>query len=577
MFSLGLLVCIALASLVSVVELAGRFRSFPVRAMLSLPGLLYAGLNVAAAVTVYFIAGWLTWDLGWTGDPAFAAVARGAVSGVAGMALLRSSLFSIQQGDKTVDVGLAPLLVGLREVIDRNLSQRHSTILLTTDLLTGLRFDAHHEPLTLLAQASAVDPDPADATSLGDFAANLKSQDAMADAVKLKAYSMRLVEVFGTRTVGEAADFLRREVGASVVGGGMEAASGLDENGVAVAQSELPVSGLPELVRAQVAAIDELLGLHASLGPALPEAASYDLDMDLRLRRAFLIGATDWRLAAWAYSEVPLDEVRLLLGAETVLDPSLRRVGPRLIPLLGRERPARRSALPRRKSLPDAPTVARRPDWLIATALLEMAIRVQSPPLAIRLLDVSIGLAPDWDALVARAAARLAAGDAMGAGKDLNLAQRRRETTDPPVLEPESLVVWRPVIDPLAVLLADDTSLTSEARAALWNSTVDGLSRLERPNRWTGREPHVLERMQGTRTSTRNIQPLDALNEVVSRVPPRHPRRPLRLADLLSIGPCINEPSVIDKATLDELADAVQQTPVGRVQAPQRPSETRRA
>ncbi len=201
--------------LTAAVELIGRYRAFPRAALLGVAGLTYLTVNAGAAAAAFALTAAFGWRFGLsdTASAGTVTLVRVIVAGSAAMALLRSSLFSFTQGETTVEAGPAGLLAGLRSVVDRSVDQRHAQALLHADLLTGLSFARDHEALTLLCSTALVNPDPQAAEALGDLAADLKARVDMDDAVKLRLYAMRLLELAGPRSVQVARDLLRLSAG----------------------------------------------------------------------------------------------------------------------------------------------------------------------------------------------------------------------------------------------------------------------------------------------------------------------------------------------------------------------------
>jgi len=111
---------VAFGLLIGVAELTARYRDAPARAVLSLPALLYLGLNGAASATALALIHGFGWSFGLEATNAAAVWwTQVMVAGFGAMALFRSSLLMIRVGTSDVSVGPGGILQVVLDAADR--------------------------------------------------------------------------------------------------------------------------------------------------------------------------------------------------------------------------------------------------------------------------------------------------------------------------------------------------------------------------------------------------------------------------------------------------------------------------
>lgn len=522
--------------LIASVELLGRYRAFPGAALLGAPGFLYLTVNAAACMVVFALSTAFGWRFGVPDSASVGMVTlvRVIVSGFSAMALLRSSLFTLTQGETTVDAGPSALLNGLRSLLDRLVDQQHTEkLILREHLLTGLSFAKDHEALTLLCSTALVNPDPQSAEELGDLAAKLKASADIDDAVKLQIYAMKLLELAGSRAVEAAGKALRASSG--VTGEPpLEDPVG-PQKPQAKEQTENQIN--KELAWEEAHRIVGLLDQEDRFPTNLRAG---QLRVDLRLLLAYRLRDVSSSLAALAFSELKEDlpNAELVFGAETVLSRSPMHVGNRLMRLLAPP-PVRRVAYysPGGRGRYDIRTEFSPPTgpaWLLATALDELGPHLDDE-LALAVLDASIELADLWDVRVARAAVHLRLGNREQAATDIDEALRDKDLMpdDTAFLLVAPQEDWDGVLRPVRDLLASDVS--AEIKLTLWNAAVKDWIESKRPHRreHLANEPFTAMRSQDQQLFAEILPQIlpPFLSAVAAAVPPRGSQRPLSSSD----------------------------------------------
>lgn len=109
----ALLACL-LGGAVGGIELVGRYRDAPARALRTAPGGSYVAINAVASIAAFLMAESLTWPAGITSP-----VAKVLLSGLGAMAIFRTAFFTVRSGDQDVGIGPSALLQILLQAVDR--------------------------------------------------------------------------------------------------------------------------------------------------------------------------------------------------------------------------------------------------------------------------------------------------------------------------------------------------------------------------------------------------------------------------------------------------------------------------
>jgi hypothetical protein len=108
----------AIALLVAASEIASRYRDQPWKAVTSWPGLLYAMVNVFAALATLFALTVYGNDFGIKNNPDAVLYLRGFLAGAGSSVMFRSALFSVRIADQDVAIGPISFLQVLLRVLD---------------------------------------------------------------------------------------------------------------------------------------------------------------------------------------------------------------------------------------------------------------------------------------------------------------------------------------------------------------------------------------------------------------------------------------------------------------------------
>src|SRR3954465_13094207 len=137
-----------LGVLVAAVELASRYRDKPVALLGMVGSWIYVGLNAATSAAALAAARAFGWDFGATSSR-MALVVQVLAAGVAGLALLRSSVFVVRIGDRDVGVGASVIVSELLGIIDKSIDRRRAAdrALLVTEIMKNVSFEKAYLPL----------------------------------------------------------------------------------------------------------------------------------------------------------------------------------------------------------------------------------------------------------------------------------------------------------------------------------------------------------------------------------------------------------------------------------------------
>jgi hypothetical protein len=113
---------------VGMAELVSRYRDAPVRAIASLPAVLYIALNAAASLAAFGLIQVFDFRFGVTGADAGQKLlwVQALVASFGAMAAFRSSLFTVRVGDQDVGVGPQGLLQIILDAADRGVDRERA-------------------------------------------------------------------------------------------------------------------------------------------------------------------------------------------------------------------------------------------------------------------------------------------------------------------------------------------------------------------------------------------------------------------------------------------------------------------
>lgn len=206
------LVAGGLGGLVGVTELASRYKSRPGLALLTLPGLMYAVVNVAAACGALLLVRQFGWTLGMQpADPGLPA-AQVLVAGFGAMALLRSSVFVVRVGDRDVGVGPGIFLSGTMEVVDaavaRRVDQGRARIRGRLARMAMRSLDFERAVVALPTYCLALSTAALPTEDVVQLAERIKSLSAssLANEQKIAVLGLVCIDAFGEAIVATAVD-----------------------------------------------------------------------------------------------------------------------------------------------------------------------------------------------------------------------------------------------------------------------------------------------------------------------------------------------------------------------------------
>jgi len=118
------IIVVILGGGVGLAELVSRYRDAPLKAVSTLPALLYVGINAAAALLALFLIQTFGWTFGIEEASEIQALAMQVlVAGTGAMILFRSSLFTVNIGEQAVGIGPSSFLQILLTATDRGVDR----------------------------------------------------------------------------------------------------------------------------------------------------------------------------------------------------------------------------------------------------------------------------------------------------------------------------------------------------------------------------------------------------------------------------------------------------------------------
>lgn len=195
-------VVILLGAFIGAAEVCGRYRDAPWRAIRSFPSVLYIVINAGASGLAFVLCeqwaplqGLVT--AGW---------GRVLVAGIGGMALFRSSVFSIRAGDQDIGIGPSGFLQVFLAAVDREVDRLRAADRAST--VDSLRKDLDPEKVftALVPFCLALMQNVAAETQreLRDETERLRRETEPAPDVRMRMLLLALSEVVGSDVLKEA-------------------------------------------------------------------------------------------------------------------------------------------------------------------------------------------------------------------------------------------------------------------------------------------------------------------------------------------------------------------------------------
>lgn len=207
------LYAMAFGALVAIGELLSRYRDQPIRALLSLPGLVYTGINAVGALLAWFLIHVFDWKFISSENAQAVEWARILMAGFGSSALFRSSLVSMRAGDQVVAAGpgsfLLSVLRAADSAVDRLRAAARSKAVART--MSGVSFELAFESLPGYCLALMQNLPDEDQARLGKQLATIKPLN-IDDEVKSLFLGLALMNVLGESVLAEAVKSLESKI-----------------------------------------------------------------------------------------------------------------------------------------------------------------------------------------------------------------------------------------------------------------------------------------------------------------------------------------------------------------------------
>ncbi|MFB7501522.1 hypothetical protein ACFC09_43875 [Streptomyces sp. NPDC056161] len=202
----------ALGALVGGAELASRYRDRPSALLGVASAWLYVLLNAAASSGVLWVVHVFGWRFG-TASADQAAALQVLVSGLAALALFRSSLFTVRVGDQEVGVGPNLILAMLLGVADRGVDRMRAKdrSQQVTRVMRGVRFDKARVALPAFCLALLQNLPEQEQRDLAAAVEALGTSE-MTDTQKSYALGLLLINIVGPEVLQSAVGALAEEI-----------------------------------------------------------------------------------------------------------------------------------------------------------------------------------------------------------------------------------------------------------------------------------------------------------------------------------------------------------------------------
>src|SRR6266404_4675374 len=189
-------------------ELLNRYKDEPVKALFSIPALVYVIINVLAALLGLKFIDVFQWIADDHTDKAF--LLRVLTAGVGSMTLFRSAVFNARIGDKDVGIGLSGLLALFLDAADREVdrSRAKPRAELIVSLMNKIDFGKADAGLPSFCMALMQNVSANEQRSLGNSIAALRDSPAP-NEIKSAILGLTLLNVVGPNVLATAVNALR--------------------------------------------------------------------------------------------------------------------------------------------------------------------------------------------------------------------------------------------------------------------------------------------------------------------------------------------------------------------------------
>jgi hypothetical protein len=206
---------------VAIGELASRYRDSPARTLQSRPGLLYMGINGAAAGFALMLIHTFHWKLSASSDPAAVRWTDILTAGFGSIAFFRTSLFTVRAGDHDVAVGPSTFLqIVMRasdSAVDRQQAQERADVV--TKVMGDVSFARAKAALPAFCLALMQNVAPEDQKHLGDKVVEIANAQ-VEDSVRSLMLGLALLDLLGEDVLKAAATSLGARIRNPPAGGG---------------------------------------------------------------------------------------------------------------------------------------------------------------------------------------------------------------------------------------------------------------------------------------------------------------------------------------------------------------------
>lgn len=204
LLSISELAAMVIGALVGAVEILGRYRHAPFRAVLTWPGLFYILVNIGAAWVAYYMLG------------AFEVFASTTVAkdlthvltaGLGSLVFMRSSVFNLKIGDSDIGIGPAAILDALLLVADRGVDRREAVARAqdVTELLARVGDPrAVARMLTSYSLALMQNVDVTTSQQINESINQIMDDPEIPDAIKVDIVALQLGVVVGPEVLEAA-------------------------------------------------------------------------------------------------------------------------------------------------------------------------------------------------------------------------------------------------------------------------------------------------------------------------------------------------------------------------------------
>ncbi len=191
------LAAMAIGGLVGIVEILGRYRHAPFRAVLTWNGLLYVVVNIGAAWAAYYMLGAFQVFKDVTVAPGLKQI---LTAGFGSLVFMRSSVFKVRVGDSDIGIGPAAILDTILLVADRGVDRREAVARAqdVTELVSRVRDPVVvAKMLTKYSLALMQNVDERTSNDLGEAISKIMADPDVPDAIKIDIVALRLGIVVG--------------------------------------------------------------------------------------------------------------------------------------------------------------------------------------------------------------------------------------------------------------------------------------------------------------------------------------------------------------------------------------------